>query len=121
MIEPLQNAFFNCIMRRLESRKDDLFTLTGCTGSFEEWCNWETYIACKNVSEWCTIAKPKYGGKDGFDVVHPEHKNCFGDIDTAWISYLKGIRVWNSPALLSSQIQLQPHGCLVAKAFHINW
>lgn len=78
--DTLQSAVFDRIVQRLQSRREDLFTLTGCTGSFEEWLNWEAYIACKAVPEWCCIAKPKYGGTDGFDVTHPEYKNCLGDI-----------------------------------------
>lgn len=73
----LQHEVFDAIGRRLAARASDLFVLTSSTGSFEDWVNWEAYIACKRNPDWYCIAKPTY--RD-FDVTDGQYASALGDL-----------------------------------------
>lgn len=73
----LQHEVVDAIGKRLAARASDLYVLTSSTGSFEDWVNWEAYIACKSNPEWYCIAKPTY--RD-FEVTDSRYVNALGDL-----------------------------------------
>lgn len=55
----LANAVFGAIAARFDSRSDDIALIAETQYSFEEWCNWEAFIACKKEG-WRVTPRPQY-------------------------------------------------------------
>jgi hypothetical protein len=56
----LAEEVFGRIAGRLEERKLDIESLVRQGYSFEEWLNWEAFLACDAVKPWNTAGRPRY-------------------------------------------------------------
>ena len=57
----LAEAVFQVFSERLVSRSADIVEFCRTQNSFEDWCNWESFSACRIIGDWKAIAKPTYG------------------------------------------------------------
>ena len=48
----LTKKVFRQISQRFTSRARDIARFAKTHYSFEEWCNWEAFVACSGVSGW---------------------------------------------------------------------
>ena len=74
---------FRTVCARLEAKAADLRLLVETTSSFEEWLNWEAFLACKLREAsypFCEVtAKPTYASEGVADDGGDSDRNC-GDL-----------------------------------------
>jgi hypothetical protein len=74
---------FRTVCDRLRSKAADLRLLVEAGSSFEEWLNWEAYLACKHRQEgypFCEVtAKPTYAS-EGVSTEAGDAVRTFGDL-----------------------------------------
>jgi hypothetical protein len=56
----LSAQVFCAIASRFIARAVDIGLFAETQFSFEEWCNWEAFLACRSRPEWSVVPKPSY-------------------------------------------------------------
>jgi hypothetical protein len=57
----LANRAFGAITKRFDSRAKDIAMMARTGYSFEEWCNWESFLACRQLGEDIDVfPRPQY-------------------------------------------------------------
>jgi hypothetical protein len=101
MTEPhaLAVEVLRIVCDRLRARAPDLQLMAETTSSFEEWLNWEAFLACKArqaEAGFCEVAaKPPYSGPGGESATNDDGTpfNKFGDLRVG-ASYAEGDHRW---------------------------
>ena len=58
--KPFPEQVFCAIAGQLASRAADIARFARTRYSFEEWCNWEAFLACSSRPQWQVSPKPMY-------------------------------------------------------------
>jgi hypothetical protein len=53
---------FTAVAKHLGGKSEQIETIAATGYSFEEWVNWEAYLACKGVADWVVLPRPGYRG-----------------------------------------------------------